>query len=475
MSACGGTDRQELLALRRGTFSVGLDNGNGCHLVAGHHAESFPELSRGEAEVLHRLAKKFLPVEDVRRLCAEHDAVDRGHRTTRFLDRLRNGGWLKVGVSHEDSMQYALEPLRPPPPRREPQDDLVLSRFAMIHRDGDEMLLESPLAWCDVRLFDPVAVGLMASVATQKGSPLDGADEVRRSLLSDLWWSGILVERDGSETSVLSSRQWSPHELWFHEHSRGGHRAYANHGFGGTRWADGTFDPLPARHETPFAGPRIALAQADLYALSTTDPTLTTVIEERSSIREHDDGSPLTLEELGQFLYRSARTRGAATHEGVEYKNRPYPSGGSAYELEIYPVVRHVAGLEPGMYHYDAEDHELVLVTSDGPETRRVLRRARMSSRQATVPQVVLVISARFGRLMWNYEAMAYALVLKHVGVLYQTMYLVATAMGLAACGLGSGDNVHFGAATGIDAMVEDNVGEFMLGRPRVTPARAAQ
>jgi Lantibiotic biosynthesis dehydratase C-term/Nitroreductase family len=96
-------------------------------------------------------------------------------------------------------------------------------------------------------------------------------------------------------------------------------------------------------------------------------------------------------------------------------------------------------------------------------------------ARDAVGARMVLVIAARFGRLMWNYEAMAYALVLKHVGVLYQTMYLVATAMGLAACGLGSGDNVHFAEATGIDAMVEDNVGEFMLGRPRATLAMAAR
>lgn len=462
MSTRGGTDRQELLALRPRTFSVDL--GDGCHLVSGHHAQSFPGLSSGEAEVLRRLAKGFVTVED---LCDEHDPPD----VVRFLDRLRDGGWLKIGVVQDSSMQYALEPLRPPPPRREPPDDLILSRFAMIHRDGDDLLLESPLAWCDVRLYDPAAVGLMAGHAMGQGGLPGGAKELR----SDLWWSGILVPKGGSEDSELSHRQWSPHELWFHEHSRGGHRAYANHGFGGTRWADGTFASLPARREPRFDGRRITLPRADLPALSTTDPTLTTVIEERSSIREHDDANPLTLDELGQFLYRSARTRQTATHEGVEYKNRPYPSGGSVYELEIYPVVRHVAGVEPGMYYYDAEDHELVLVAEDGPPGRRILRRARMSSQQDTLPQVVLVISARFGRLMWNYEAMAYALVLKHVGVLYQTMYLVATAMGLAACGLGSGDNVHFTEATGIDPMAEDNVGEFMLGRPRGTPRRAAQ
>jgi SagB-type dehydrogenase family enzyme len=59
---------------------------------------------------------------------------------------------------------------------------------------------------------------------------------------------------------------------------------------------------------------------------------------------------------------------------------------------------------------------------------------------------------------------MAYALVLKHVGVLCQTMYLVATAMGLAPCALGTGDSDLFAYATGLDYVAESSVGEFALG-----------
>ncbi|MEV4578534.1 nitroreductase family protein [Nonomuraea jabiensis] len=65
---------------------------------------------------------------------------------------------------------------------------------------------------------------------------------------------------------------------------------------------------------------------------------------------------------------------------------------------------------------------------------------------------------------MWKYEGMGYALTLKHVGVLYQTLYCVATAMGLAACGLGSGDSAAFAEATGRDPLEECAVGEFMIG-----------
>jgi SagB-type dehydrogenase family enzyme len=66
--------------------------------------------------------------------------------------------------------------------------------------------------------------------------------------------------------------------------------------------------------------------------------------------------------------------------------------------------------------------------------------------------------------MSWKYATISYAATLKNVGVLYQTMYLVATGMGLAACGLGSGNSDLFAEAAGTNYYMETSVGEFMLG-----------
>lgn len=58
-------------------------------------------------------------------------------------------------------------------------------------------------------------------------------------------------------------------------------------------------------------------------------------------------------------------------------------------------------------------------------------------------------------------------MILKNVGVLYQTMYLVATAMDLAPCALGGGDSDLFARATALDYYAETSVGEFLLGSKR--------
>ena len=81
-------------------------------------------------------------------------------------------------------------------------------------------------------------------------------------------------------------------------------------------------------------------------------------------------------------------------------------------------------------------------------------------------PQILFTIASRFGGFNWKYSAMCYAAQLKNVGAIYQTMYLVATAMGLGACGLGLGNADRFARMTGHDYATEGSIGEFMIGRP---------
>ena len=87
-------------------------------------------------------------------------------------------------------------------------------------------------------------------------------------------------------------------------------------------------------------------------------------------------------------------------------------------------------------------------------------------------PQIVITIAARFGRVSWKYSSLAYALILKDVGVLIQTLYLMATDMGLGGCAIGSSNIDLFARMTGIEFHVEGPVGQFALGRgkPPETP-----
>jgi SagB-type dehydrogenase family enzyme len=148
--------------------------------------------------------------------------------------------------------------------------------------------------------------------------------------------------------------------------------------------------------------------------------------------------------------------------------SRPYPAAGGLYEMELYPVVRRCRGLDVGLYHYDPLNHRLGRVCGLVSPVEQLLDGAGLAAgidRERL--QVLIVLAARFGRLSWKYSSIAYALTLKNVGVLYESMYLTATAMGLAPCAIGAGDADLFAQASGGDYYAEASVGEFLLGSRR--------
>jgi oxazoline/thiazoline dehydrogenase len=344
----------------------------------------------------------------------------------------------------------------------------ALSKFAYIHQVKGQMILESPLSKMSVQLLNWQAiaiVGLLANpvtaseIATQiKEIHLDTIEQ----LISLLWSTQMLCEVAEDAITIeqndVTLTQWEFHDLLFHARSRSGRHANP---VGGTYRFSDQIEPLPALRPSP-SEQTITLAKPDLEKLIATDIPFTQVLENRMSIREQGE-TPITIQQLGEFLYRCARIKNHIQTEQGELLTRPYPSGGAMYELEIYPVIDRCQGIIPGLYYYQPQAHELCLVSGMTGTVAALLANAGMSM-ATDQPQMLLVITARFQRIAWKYESIAYALMLKHIGALYQTMYLVATAMYLAPCGLGSGDSDLFTAAAGGNYYAETSVGEFVLG-----------
>jgi SagB-type dehydrogenase family enzyme len=257
-------------------------------------------------------------------------------------------------------------------------------------------------------------------------------------------------------------RQWDFHDLLFHSRIRSGRY---DDPFGAVYPYTGQIEPQPAV-KAPPDGPAVPLYRPSLDELLARDPALTVAIEGRRSVRDYDE-QPMTAEQLGEFLYRVARVRAhfvPGADGGDEVAARPYPSGGAAYELELYLSVRRCAGLSEGIYYYDPVGHRLILVNTHPADRDAMFTVASRSTGLPNRPDVLITVTSRFQRLSWKYRSIAYATVLRHTGVLYQTMYLVATAMGLAPCGLGNGDADLAARVLGLDYLHESSVGDFMLG-----------
>ncbi len=386
-----------------------------------------------------------------------------------LLLRLEQSGWLTrtlasggLPLATRHPVGHVMPSQAPAPSLAEP---LLLSRFAAVRAQDGTLRVESPLHAVWVELHEPSLAALLGLLARpvsaeELADRLDGVPAaVVGPLLRLLRDSAIVVAAASPEAAAQS--QWSFPDLLFHARSRAGRNLG---GFGGTYHREGVEAPLPAV-KARGDGEIVALPEVDLAAVVAADPPFGEVLERRRSVRAHDDANPITLAELSELLYRAARVRGVMYDGHQELSSRPYPAGGACYELEIYPLVENCAGLAPGLYHFDPSAHSLELVAAPGPPTILLTQYSRITAVMDTPPQVVLLLAARFGRVMWKYESMAYALVLKHVGVLYQTLYLTAAAMGLAPCALGGGNSDAFCAAAGTDYYEETTVGEFVVGR----------
>jgi len=104
-------------------------------------------------------------------------------------------------------------------------------------------------------------------------------------------------------------------------------------------------------------------------------------------------------------------------------------------------------------------------------EFEALLKSAEVAMGASAAPQILITIAARFGRTSWKYSSIAYSLVLKDVGVLTQTFYILATAMGLGGCAIGGVNIDLFARMTGIQFYVEGPVGQFAIGRGRASGA----
>jgi SagB-type dehydrogenase family enzyme len=342
-----------------------------------------------------------------------------------------------------------------------------LSRFAFLRTSPDgSFLVETPRGFASITLAATQAMQCMLLLA--KGCNLQqlvacGSSRQQLGALIQLLLMGSFVERgeNGSypEDKDPTLRQWDFHDLLFHSRSRMGRQGGP---MGGNFRFQNQLMPQPAVKPNPWRGTAIRLLVPDLRQTIRNDPPFTLVSESRRSIRQY--GLPLSLGQLGEFLYRVGRIRRRVVTEVGEFTNRPYPSGGASYELEIYITANRCADLERGFYYYDPNDHMICHISRPNEDMEMLLHEAWLSSAQTCIPQVLFTISARFQRVSWKYSGIAYATQLKNVGALYGTMYLVATAMNLAPCAFGLGNPERFCRLAHTSYYEEGSIGEFALG-----------
>jgi oxazoline/thiazoline dehydrogenase len=351
--------------------------------------------------------------------------------------------------------------------------NIKLSRFAHLRLDGSVLIMESPLCRHRVELHDGGVAAMISQLCRgdhistlAERAPM--ATPAATTLLTVLHETGFAVRADpegvADEQRSAALQQWEFHDLLFHWRSRRGAHSYT---IGAAFPFAGQVLPLPAIPERPETAAEIPLNRADLAGLRANDRSFSDVLESRRSTRVF--GRDLSIDRLGEFLDRSVSVRtmfprdpdDRNSYEGVQ---KVFPSGGGTHDLEFYLVIGACEGISPGLYQYNAAPHTLTDMRADERSCKRLLRSGAYSTAMTEQPPIAVIITSRFQRLSWKYRGISYATTLKNVGAAIQTMYLVATCMGLACCACGAGDTADFASVTGLDWLVESTVGELILG-----------
>ena len=346
----------------------------------------------------------------------------------------------------------------------------VLSRFAYCRKEQEKLVLESPLSHSQLILVDWQSAALIAELAQPKDCgdiynkiPSLSENTIKNFfslLLSDEILLAVAEDGTIAEETNETLVQWEFHDLLFHSRTRTGRHSNP---VGRTYPFFGKIERLPAI-KPKVSNDIINLYKPDIEKLKESDYPFTQILEDRKSIKQFNDANPITDKQIGEFLYRTARVKKVMEKGPEEISKRPYPNGGANYELELYLAVNICENIPAGFYHYCPQDHQLCKISGKTQNVEQLLEEIWIANRQHHTPHVLIIMAARFARINWQYESIAYATILKNVGVLLQTMYLVSTAMNLGSCAIGEGNADLFALTANTDYYAETSVGEFILG-----------
>ena len=159
------------------------------------------------------------------------------------------------------------------------------------------------------------------------------------------------------------------------------------------------------------------------------------LIQNRESCRVYREQA-LSLRELSFLLWSTQGIRRfAGRSRQVTFRN--VPSAGSRHPFETYLFIRSVEGIEPGIYHYLPQGHELE-VWENQADYQEELSEALNGQEFAANAPVVFVWSAVPYRTEWRYGLQSHKYILLDAGHVCENLYLACEAIGCGTCAIGS-------------------------------------
>jgi SagB-type dehydrogenase family enzyme len=160
----------------------------------------------------------------------------------------------------------------------------------------------------------------------------------------------------------------------------------------------------------------------------------------RRSVREFKKDA-LTIQQVSQLLWAAyGITKEMNSPSFLRGGFKTAPSAGALYPLEIYLLAGNVKGLNPGIYKYLPEGHQLIRTYDK--DVRKELTEAALNQDFITQAPISLVYSAVFERTTKKYgQRGRERYVYMDMGHSAENVCLQAVALGLGSCAVGAFDD----------------------------------
>ncbi len=207
------------------------------------------------------------------------------------------------------------------------------------------------------------------------------------------------------------------------------------------------------------------------HGISLPDPlpvnvSLSTALTARRTCRQFLPASePVQLlgNILGMAIAAGVNDSPSPMMPGLPAANRPYPSGGGLYPMEVIIYPTSITGVPPAFYYYQALAHRLIRVSPPLSDTELKQLLAHHPVEGASFFVFLYLDFMRVG--LSKYGMKAYRLALLEAGHIAQCILLSATAAGLGTLPLCGFDDHHLSQAAGLRYPEEAILYAIAVGR----------
>ncbi|MHA1191307.1 MAG: SagB/ThcOx family dehydrogenase [Promethearchaeota archaeon] len=155
------------------------------------------------------------------------------------------------------------------------------------------------------------------------------------------------------------------------------------------------------------------------------------IIKNRQSLRKFNR-EPLNLEQISSLLFGMS----GITRKYTQFAFRTVPSAGGLFPIETYCIVNNVIDVDLGVYHYNIKEHVLECLKLG--DYRNDAMKASLDQKMVYNSPITFIWTAIIERSKWKYLQRCYRYIYMDAGHVGQNFYLVAEALGLAACTIGA-------------------------------------